>query len=201
MTDGEERPTLHLIVGPNGAGKTTFYDLQLQPLTDAAFVNADRLALDRFGHVAATLDESRTGQALAETRREALIGERRTFVAESTFSHPSKLDLLTAAKAAGYRLVVYHLNLRDPEHAVLRVRARVARGGHPVPEDRIRGRYERNQPLIRAAILQADDGYVFDSSRLGEPPDLLLIFQGGRAAQIARRLPDWAVELYGGDIA
>jgi predicted ABC-type ATPase len=148
-----------------------------------------------------TLEQSQAGQALAQGRREALIGARRTFVAESTFSHPSKLDLLTAARSAGYRLVVYHLNLRDPEHAVLRVRGRAAQGGHSVPEDRIRGRYQRNPPLIRQAVLAADHGYVFDASRLGEPPELLLIFQGGRAAQIARSPPTWAVELYGSDVA
>lgn len=113
MTEGVP-PVLHVIAGPNGAGKTTFYDLQLSRLTDAEFVNADRLAEAHFGHVAATKAESEQGQNLAQTRREALIEAGESLVMESTFSHPSKIDFVRDALAAGYRVVVYHLTSATP---------------------------------------------------------------------------------------
>jgi predicted ABC-type ATPase len=194
-------PILHVIAGPNGAGKTTFYEIQIRALTDAEFVNADLLALEHFGHVAVTREESETGQALADGRRRALMAEGRSLVIESTFSHPSKLDLIEAAKAAGYRVVVYHVNVKDDDRAVARVESRVRQGGHPAPEERIRKRYERNQPLIREAVLAADRAYIFDNSRLGEPPRILVTFRGGRAAQVAEVLPQWAATLYGDDVA
>jgi predicted ABC-type ATPase len=197
----ESHPILHVIVGPNGAGKTTFYDNQIRALTDAEFVNADRLALVHFGHVAVTREESEKGQALADERRLALIADRRSLVTESTFSHPSKLELIEMAKLAGYRVVVYHVNVKDADRAVARVESRVRQGGHPAPESRIRERYERNQPLIRSAVLAADQAYVFDNSRLGEPPEILITFQSGCAARVARVLPRWAVVLYGDDVA
>lgn len=192
------RPVLHVIAGPNGAGKTTFYELQLRALTQAEFVNADRLALEHFGHVALTEAESATGQALAEARRRELMAAGRSLVTESTFSHPSKLELLRDARAADYRLVVYHLNVSDPDLSVARVASRVVQGGPPVPEDRIRARYERNQPLIRQAVLMAEDGYVFDSSALGEPPRLLMRFAGGEVRWIGDSVPQWAAKLYRG---
>ena len=193
-------PILHVIAGPNGAGKTTLYQTQIRRFTDAEFVNADQLALEHFGHVAATRAESELGQRIAEDRRRALMAAGQSLVTESTFSHPSKLELLSDARKAGYRLIVYHVNVRGPDHSVARVAARVEHGGHPVPEDKIRERYVRNQPLIRQAVLMADRAYVFDNSSLGEPPRPLISFAGGKALHIAPNLPVWVTTLYGDDL-
>jgi predicted ABC-type ATPase len=102
-----DRPTLHMIAGPNGAGKTTLYrELLAVTNPELEFVNADELALRKFGHPAATLEESQVGQRLADERRSALMEERKSFITESTFSHPSKLELLLRARELGYRLRV-----------------------------------------------------------------------------------------------
>ena len=128
------------------------------------------------------------------------MGEGQSLVTETTFSHPSKLELLNEARGAGYRLIVYHVNVRGPDHSVARVAARVEHGGHPVPEGKIRERYVRNQPLIRQAVLMADRAFVFDNSNLRESPRLLISFVGGKALQIAAGLPDWAATLYGDEL-
>lgn len=193
-------PTLYVLAGPNGAGKSTFYRSRLRRISDAEFVNADDLALQTFGHVAGTIEESAEGQRLAEARRRELMAGKADLVVETTFSHPSKLDLLRDAKAAGYDLVVFHLNLDTPDLAVERVAGRVKRGGHPAPEDRIRARYERNQPLIRQAVLMADRALVLDSSEMGAAPTPLIGFSTGKAVEVADDLPDWAIALYGGDL-
>jgi predicted ABC-type ATPase len=193
-------PTLYVLAGPNGAGKSTFYRARLKRMVGAEFVNADELALKTFGHVAATVEESAEGQRLAEIRRRELMEEKTDLVVETTFSHPSKLDLLRDARAAGYTIVVYHLNLESSDLAVERVAGRVLRGGHPAPEDRIRARYERNQPLIREAVLMADNGLVMDSSAMGIEPKPLISFASGKAVEVVDDLPDWAIVLYGGHL-
>ena len=48
--------------------------------------------------------------------------------------------------------------------SVARVKGRTEEGGHDVPEDKIRARYDRGHPLIREAALSADRGMVFDNS-------------------------------------
>lgn len=193
-------PTMYVLAGPNGAGKSTFYRARLSKITAAEFVNADELALLAFGHVASTMEESAEGQRLAEARRRELMAQNADLVVETTFSHPSKLGLLRDAKAAGYELVVYHLNVGTPDLAVDRVAGRVRRGGHPAPEDRIRARYERNQPLIREAVLMANRAIVLDSSEMGAAPTPLIGFSSGKAVEVADDLPDWAIALYGGDL-
>src|SRR3546814_4581710 len=87
------------------------------------------------------------------------MAANQSLITESTFSHRSKFDLLLQAQAAGYRVFVYHVNVQSPPLSVLRVAHRVSQGGHPVPEDKIRGRYERNQQLIRQAVILADSAY------------------------------------------
>jgi predicted ABC-type ATPase len=193
-------PILHILAGPNGAGKTSLYEARIARLTDAEYVNADRLSFEALGRHATTQAEAELGQRLAEARRTALLGAGLSLVTESTFSHPSKLQLMRDARAAGYRVALYHLHLDTPELAVARVQAREAHGGHPVPEDRIRGRYARNPQLIREAALLADWAYVFDNSRLGLPPRRLISFVRGQPIGIIADLPAWALDLYGGDL-
>jgi predicted ABC-type ATPase len=190
-------PTLHVLAGPNGAGKTTLYEAEVKPANPLVeFVNADRLAAAHFGHHASTEEEAKKGQALADGRRAVLMGSGKSLVTESTFSHPSKLRLIQEALDLGYRVAVYHVNVRSAELSIERVKDRVGRGGHDVPEDRIRGRYERNKALIKTAVLMADRGQVFDNSRLGQPPELALKFERGQLTYASDRVPAWAKDLY-----
>ncbi|MBZ2436235.1 zeta toxin family protein [Xanthomonas perforans] len=193
----EKTPTLHVIAGPNGAGKTTLYRNRLEKrYPEAEFVNADELAIREFGHPAQTKAESERGQELAEERRRQLMAERKSLVTESTFSHPSKVDLVRDAKAAGYEVVLYHVNVRSPNLSVMRVADRVSKGGHPVPEDKIRQRYDRNQPLIREAAKLADRAYIFDNSQLGKAHELSVILERGNAIRASENVPAWARVLY-----
>jgi predicted ABC-type ATPase len=194
------RPTFHLIAGPNGAGKTTFYDQWLRARTDVEFINPDLLVRDVLGRWAHSRADATLGQTLAQTRRQTLVDARQSLVMESTFSHPSKLQLIDEALSAGYRVVVYHLGVIDADFAVERVVDREILGGHPVPEANVRNRYARNGPLIREAVLRAHFGYVFDNSLDGEPPRLLLNFTAGRLVKRTAGIPDWAGELYDQEI-
>jgi predicted ABC-type ATPase len=195
------RPTFHIVAGPNGAGKTTFYEQYLRSRTRAEFVNPDLLAREALGHWSRTAADAALGQDLATARRASLMAAGESLVMESTFSHASKLDLVDQALTAGYRLLVYHLSVVDADFAVERVEDREAMGGHPVPDAKVRGRYDRNGPIIRKAILRADDGFVFDNSVDGRPPRLLMTFQRGQLLRVASDLPAWALSIYAPDLA
>lgn len=169
-------PVLHLIVGPNGAGKTTFYEEILRPATGLPFINADLIARQRWPS-----DESahayEAAREAAELRRSA-IEDRRSFVTETVFSHPSKLDLLRTAGVAGYRRYLYVILIPE-ELAVQRVGVRVEIGGHDVPEDKIRSRFRRLWQLVRQAIALADEAEVRDNSRAKTAFRLVARYHGG----------------------
>ncbi|WP_293154076.1 MULTISPECIES: hypothetical protein [unclassified Microcoleus] len=55
--------------------------------------------------------------------------------------------------------------MRSPELAVARVARRVASGGHSIPEDVIRRRYDRGRKNLLSLYLPLCDGWmVYDSS-------------------------------------
>ncbi|GEM_PF-320675 len=193
----DDRPTLHILAGPNGAGKSTLYRNRIGPQNPSAeLVNADELARQHYGRPAQTAEESQTGQRLAEERRRELMANRQSLVTESTFSHPSKVDLVREAKDSGYRVALYHVHVRSPRLAVERVGYRARGGGHPVPEDRIRSRYERNQSLIRDAAQLADRTHVYDNSALNQPPKRALELAHGEPVWVGQNVPKWVRELY-----
>ena len=190
----ETRPTFFLIAGPNGAGKSTFYEGWLSSRANAPFINADIIQRDELRNPdpAASYEAAK----IAEERRQKFLDEGRSFIAETVFSHPSKLELLKAAKTKGFITRVYHVGVADADQSVNRVAFRVSRGGHPVPEDKIRARFARNKALIREAVLLADRGYVFDNSVRGHPPTLGLRYRNGTLREATDNLTDWQRELY-----
>ncbi|MEO0981349.1 MAG: zeta toxin family protein [Pseudomonadota bacterium] len=195
MSPASARPTLFLIAGPNGAGKTTFYETALRPRIAAPFINADEIQREELKDP--SVEAAYRAAAIAAERREKLLAAGESFVTETVFSHPSKLELLKAARGAGFRLIVFHLHVASADLAVARVLERIEEGGHPVPEDKVRERHARNQELIRAAVRFADHGAVYDSSALNAPPRLLLRTRQGAAEFVAEDPPDWFSALYG----
>lgn len=158
---------LDLVVGSNGAGKSTFVELTLAPLLPGSvFVNADEIARQRWPDTAA--EHSYEAARVAAATRARLIQVGRSFIAETVFSHPSKLKLIDDAQAMDYA-VVLHVLLVPERLAVERVRHRVAAGGHHVPADKIRQRYRRLWPLVATAIKRSDSATVYDNSALRGP--------------------------------
>lgn len=121
----------------------------------------------------------------------ALIEQGRSFIAETVFSHESKLDLIATALAHDYT-VVLHAVMIPEALAVQRVRYRVAAGGHAVPEEKIRDRYHRLWPLVAEAIGIADVATVYDNSRAVGPRVVAQFAGGAEIGELA--WPAWAPE-------
>lgn len=175
---------LDLVVGPNGAGKSTFIALTLSPLlSGSSVVNADEIARQRWPDDPASHAYD-AAQVAADTRAK-LVELGRSFVAETVFSHPSKLDLIHDAQRAGFTVVV-HVLLIPENLAVERVRHRVQAGGHDVPEDKIRQRHRRLWVPVAQAMALSDLGSVYDNSRL-RGPRIVAQLSGGETIGS----PDW----------
>ena len=181
-------PALHLLVGPNGAGKTTFFEQVLGPATHLPFINADLIARrewpgeeEAHGHDAA---------ALAEKARNAAIQKKRSFAAETVFSHPSKVDLIRQAQAAGY-LVFLHVMLVSETLTVVRTRLRAEQGGHSVPEAKVRERYRRLWANVEAALLLADEVTVYDNASAARAFHIVARYQNGKPIGEAA-YPKWS---------
>lgn len=180
-------PVLHVIAGPNGAGKTTYYETILGPTTRLPFVNADQIARDQWA--GAAVGHAYEAARLAADHREELIHQKRSFVTETVFAHPSEVDLVRTARDAGYR-VYLHVVLIPEELALARVRVRVRVGGHDVPEDKIRARHQRLWQLVREAIPIAHETEVLDNGSASAPFRRVARYVDGEPVGVAR-WPRW----------
>ena len=191
-------PTMIVLAGPNGAGKSTLYQTRIAPSFAGPFINADIIQRDELRDPSPAA--SYEAAEIASSRRADYLARGRDFVTESVFSHPSKLELIDEARTKDFTVIVMHVGVETPDLSVARVSTRVEEGGHIVPEDKIRTRYERGAPFIRAAILQADRGMVFDNSSLNQPPSHCLTFANGRLIFALPHLPGWIRSVYETDL-
>ncbi len=184
---------LDLVVGPNGAGKSTFArEILAESLPGSLIVDADLIAAELWPDD----PEGRSYDAarIAEATRAALVESGRQFIAETVFSHPPKLALVDQAHAAGY-FVALHVLMVPENVAVARVAARVGRGGHSVPEHKIRTRYHRLWPLVAAAAATVESAAFWDNSALDGPERVAALVNGQSLGAV--RWPAWTAAALG----
>ena len=161
-----------IIAGPNGAGKTTFAREFLPREADCPdFINVDLIAagLSPFDPARAALRAGRI--MLDEIKRRVLAGE--SFAFETTLSGRNYARAIPRWRKAGYHVKLIFLSLPTADLAVARVAARVAHGGHHVPGDVVRRRFDTGrtnfQHLYRGLV---DTWALYDNS--GAKPRLFV---------------------------
>jgi predicted ABC-type ATPase len=136
-------PDVIVIAGPNGAGKSTLAPALLRDtLHILEYVNADTIAegLSAFAPEDASFDAGRVMLG----RLHELADAKKDFAFETTLATRFYAGWLKHLQdASNYRVSIVFLWLRHVELAVERVNARVKLGGHSIPDDTIRRRFER----------------------------------------------------------
>ena len=195
-------PVFYLLAGPNGAGKSTLYRSAVASgliPADIEFVNADLHEAQSLGHIADARQRSTEARRWADARREQLLRAGQSFVSETVFSHPSKVELLRAAQAAGFQVVLLVVCVDDARQLLTRVTQRVEQGGHTVPPERILARYPRTLEHLATAVPLADLALLFDTTAArGQdivPPRLVARLRRGTPTFRQTPLPRWAEAL------
>ena len=166
-----------IIAGPNGAGKTTFAREFLPREAGCPdFINVDLIAagLSPFEPERAAVRAGRL--MLQEIHR--LVRDGESFAFETTLSGRQYARLIPSWRAAGYHVKLIFLSLPTVELALARVAARVAQGGHDVPQDVVRRRFDRGlrqfrevyQPLVDNWVLYDNSGRTHRLIASGDNP-------------------------------
>lgn len=177
MKDSLARPNIYVVAGPNGAGKTTFATEFLPHYADCRnFVNADLIAkgLSPFAPSNAAF---RAGRLMLR-EVEAYAERNESFGFETTLSGRSYKAMLGKLKVRGYAIRIYFLWAPDVNISIARIRERVSKGGHDVPEVLVRRRFTRsikNFLGIYSAI--AESWILFDNSK--KPPAAIALKEDG----------------------
>lgn len=135
--------TKELIVvgGPNGAGKSTFVASFLFE-TPIPYLCADAIATE-FPDLDPMSRQIAAGREFLR-RMESQLVKDESFAVETTLSGRTMRSILTRAQAAGFKIAIVFIFLDSADTCIVRVRERVRRGGHNVPEEDIRRRFSRS---------------------------------------------------------
>lgn len=193
---------LLVLAGPNGSGKSSVAGALLRQ-HGGDYFNPDEVAR-AIADVDPALDmREANSRAWREgvRRLEAAIARAHEFNFETTLGGQTITRLLQTAIARGIDVVVWYVALATPELHVARVQARVAEGGHDIPEAEIRRRFDSSRlNLIElmpglAALRVFDNSAHADLARGEAPaPQLLLHVERGAIVHICdlATAPDWA---------
>lgn len=206
MTSRSESGAITAFTGTHGAGKSSIvgqYVLQ----NGGSYYNPDAVARQiHAANPAATLREA-NALAWAEGvyQLERAIADRTSYTFETTLGGNTIPALLAKAATAGLSVRIWHVGLDSAELHIARVRARVAAGGHDVPEASIRHRFDSSRENLIQLLPSLDELVLYDNSVEGDPiksivpqPRLILHAKKRIVMQSCAldEVPSWAKPIY-----
>lgn len=196
------RPRIYVLAGVNGAGKSSLGGAAIRDL-GGDYYNPDEaaralmVANPRLGQTEANGNAWLIGKKLLEKA----IADRLDFAFESTLGANTIPALLRVAAQQGYEVRVWYVGLSSPELHLARVKSRVRKGGHSIPEADIRRRFDHSRFNLIDLLPHLAALRVYDNSADADPakgrapkPVLVLHMERGKILNAADlpNTPDWA---------
>ena len=153
--DAVRLPEVIVFAGPNGSGKSTITQMAK---VGGEYINADDIKRT-------TLCTDLEAAVKAEELRERMINDKKDFTFETVLSTDRNVLLLQRAKEQGYFVRGIYVLTSNVDINVARVQAREALGGHGVPEEKIRSRYDKALALIPKFVKICDILHIYDNTR------------------------------------
>lgn len=202
MASKSRVPRIYVLAGTNGAGKSSIGGAMLIEQGALYFNPDEAAACIRDANPGISQEEAQSA-AWHQGKRllERAIAERLDYAFETTLGGNTIPALLERALLAGSEVRIWYVGLASAELHIARVRSRVARGGHDIPEEKIRERYARSLLNLIRVLPKLTELWVYDNSREADPhtgaaPQPRLIIHLTRDKIIAfcdlASTPDWA---------
>jgi len=149
-------PKAIFIVGLNGSGKSTIRDVVSMP-DNILIIDPDKIQREN------SLNELSAGRLASKTFHDA-IHEKKDFLMESTLTGKTSLKKIQQSKDAGFDVDCYYVGLSNVDENIKRVKQRVANGGHNIPENIIRRRYDDSYNNLESLVKIVDSLRVYDNT-------------------------------------
>jgi len=202
VVDRPRTSCIYVLAGTNGAGKSGLAGAAFLE-AGVVFFNPDAAARRIQSANPGITQEQANSAAWRQGKRllQRAIAERLNFAFETTLGGETMTALLEMAIFEQLEVRIWYAGLQHPELHIQRVQARVAKGGHDIPENRIRTRYDSSRLNLIRLMPRLTELRVFDNSKEADPhkgrapePVLLLHMSGGRIVTSCEliKTPEWA---------
>jgi predicted ABC-type ATPase len=192
--------TITVLAGTNGAGKSSVGGALLAEAA-TPFYNPDveTQALLAANPGLSLSEANAAAWRIGKERLQCAIANRTSFNFETTLGGATIASLLAQAHKSGLRLRMWYCGLSNAELHIQRVQARVRRGGHDIPDAKIRERYDASRINLCTLLASLDELLLYDNSADANPhagrrprPVKLLHYRDGQILYRAVSMPEWA---------
>jgi len=202
VADAAQIPRIYVLAGTNGAGKSSIAGAMFLQ-EGVEYFNPDEAARLILSTNPGITQVEANSAAWQEGRRllERAIAERCNFAFETTLGGNTITALLQRALLSGIEVRIWYMGLSSPELHIARVRSRVEKGGHDIPEARIRDRYDRSRLNLIHLLPKLTELRVYDNSEEADPhagiaPETKLVLHLVRGKVVSScdltLTPEWA---------
>lgn len=174
-----------IVAGVNGAGKSTLYQSD-NYLRNMPRINVDEIVKE-IGNWQNTKDVFKAGK-IAVQRIKKYFDEGVTFNQETTLSGKSIIANISKAKKLGYTIELYFVGVETVEIAKERVKRRVERGGHGIPEKDIEKRYIETFQQLNSILDKCNLIAFYDNTKEFRR---FAICKNGTLVRVSRNVPNW----------
>ena len=173
---------IYVVAGVNGAGKSSIAGAAFRE-SGGEYYNPDEAARRLMAANRGLSQNDANGLAWQQGRRllETAIARQLDFAFETTLGGSTIPRLLMQAAKGGADIFIWYIGLATVDLHIARVKSRVSRGGHDIPEAQIRRRFEHSRihlielmPML-AALRVYDNSTEADPAQGRRPEPMLLL--------------------------
>lgn len=146
-----------IIGGVNGVGKSSFTGVLKERTTDlGVIIDVDKVTAEMGGNVLAG------GKAELKKIREC-IDKKISFTQETTLSGYKTEATAKEVKELEYQVRLFYVGLDTVEESLQRIENRVKRGGHNIPRDDVRRRFQSRWEAVATVLPYCDEAEFYDN--------------------------------------
>jgi predicted ABC-type ATPase len=162
--------SIYVLAGTNGGGKSSIGGAMIRA-AGADYFNPDEAARQIASANPGAPTAEVNSAAWHEGKRllERAIAQHGNFAFETTLGGATMTRLLEDAIDAGIDVHLWYVALESPELHLARVRERVSRGGHDIPERDVRRRYDESRQNLIKLLHGLASLRVYDNSADADP--------------------------------
>jgi len=184
-------PTFTIFAGVNGAGKTSIYkSIYYSENKNEKRINTDEMV--------ARIGSWKDSNLQIKCAREAVklikhyILEGISFNQETTLSGKSIIKNIKFARENGFYIVMNYVGVKDPEVAKERVKIRVSKGGHGIPDKDIERRYYDSLNNLNYVIEVCDEVNIYDNTEVLKE---VIYLKNDEIIWREKKIPNWANDI------